>query len=57
MVTSLRETGLRSSLADGSKLAFSSLNQSGFDIFVMRSPFERDLKIAQVEPTVFRKME
>ena len=42
--------------ADGSKLAFSSLNQSGFDIFVMRSPFERDLKIAQVEPTVFRKV-
>ncbi|CAG0961819.1 hypothetical protein ARNL5_00965, partial [Anaerolineae bacterium] len=42
--------------ADGSKLAFSSLNQSGFDIFVMRSPFERDIRIAQVEPTIFRKL-
>lgn len=43
--------------ADGSKLAFSSLNQSGFDIFLMRSPFERDLKITAIEPTNFRKAE
>jgi Tol biopolymer transport system component len=40
---------------DGSKLAFSSLSHSGFDVFLMRSPFERDLKIAELEPTVYRK--
>ncbi len=42
---------------DGSKLAFSSLSHAGFDIFLMRSPFERDLKIAELEPTVFRRQE
>ena len=40
---------------DGTKLAFSSLSHSGFDVFLMRSPFERDLKIAELEPTVYRK--
>lgn len=40
---------------DGSKLAFSSLNYAGFDIFLMRNPFERDLKIAELEPTEFVK--
>ena len=39
---------------DGSKLAFSSLSHSGFDIFLMRSPFERDIKVAELEPTIFR---
>ncbi len=39
---------------DGSKLAFSSLSHSGFDIFLMRSPFERDIASAEPEPTVFR---
>ncbi len=38
---------------DGSKLAFASLNQSGFDLFLMRNPFERDLKVAELEPTEF----
>jgi Tol biopolymer transport system component len=42
---------------DGSKLAFSSLSHSGFDIFLMRSPFERDIKVAELEPTVFRSEE
>ncbi len=40
---------------DGSKLAFSSLHHAGFDIFVMRNPFERDLKLAELEPTEFIK--
>jgi len=40
---------------DGTKLAFSSLNHSGFDIFIMRSPFERDLKMAELEPTEYFK--
>ena len=41
--------------SDGTKLAFSSLSHSGFDIFLMRSPFERDIKTAELEPTLFRK--
>ena len=40
---------------DGTKLAFSSLNHAGFDIFLMRNPFERDLKIAELEPTEYYK--
>jgi Tol biopolymer transport system component len=41
---------------DGSKLVFSSLNQSGFDIFLLRSPFERVLKATALEQTPFRKL-
>lgn len=40
---------------DGSKLAFSSLVQAGFDIFVMRMPFERSLSVEELEPTEFIK--
>ncbi len=40
---------------DGTKLAFSSLTRGGFDIFLMRNPFERDLKTAELEPTNFFK--
>ncbi len=40
---------------DGTKLAFSSLNNAGFDIFLMRNPFDRDLKVAELEPTEFYK--
>ncbi|MEW6511350.1 MAG: BamA/TamA family outer membrane protein [Bacteroidota bacterium] len=40
---------------DGSKLVFSSLNHGGFNIFLMRSPFDRDLKIAELEPTEYYK--
>jgi Tol biopolymer transport system component len=40
---------------DGTKLAFSSLTHGGFDIFLMRNPFERDLKVAELEPTNFFK--
>ena len=44
---------------DGSKLTFASLHQAGFDVFLMRSPFERKLSVAELEPTEFikRKLE
>jgi Tol biopolymer transport system component len=41
---------------DGSKLAFSSLNNQGFNIFLMRNPFDKDIKVAELEPTEFFKM-
>ena len=40
---------------DGSKVVFSSLHQAGFDVFLMRSPLERKLSVAQLEPTEFLK--
>jgi len=40
---------------DGTKLAFASLTHGGFDIFLMRNPFERDLKMAELELTGFFK--
>lgn len=45
--------------SDGSKLVFSSLQKAGFDIFLMRSPFERKLSVSELEPTEFikRKLE
>ncbi len=41
---------------DGSKLAFSSLHKSGFDIFLMRNPWDRTLKADDLEPTDYFKM-
>jgi hypothetical protein len=41
--------------ADGNKLAFSSLNQAGFDIFLMKTPFEKKLAVTELEPTEFVK--
>ena len=40
---------------DGTKLAFSSLSHAGYDIFLMRNPFERDIKIAELEQSEFFK--
>ena len=40
---------------DGSKLAFSAFNDGGFDIYLLRSPLDRDLKVAELEPTEFVK--
>jgi Tol biopolymer transport system component len=40
---------------DGSKLAFSTLDDGGFDIFLMRSPLERTLKVKEIEPTEYIK--
>lgn len=38
---------------DGSKLAFASFHNGGFDIFLLRQPFERKLNVQELEPTVF----
>jgi Tol biopolymer transport system component len=38
---------------DGSKMAFNSLSDGGFDLFLKRSPLESSRDIAQVEPTEF----
>jgi Tol biopolymer transport system component len=40
---------------DGSKLAFSSLSHAGYDIFLLRNPFERDMKIAELEQSEYFK--
>lgn len=40
---------------DGNRLAFSSLNNSGFDIFLMRNPLDEHLPMATLEPTEFIK--
>ncbi|HTO93946.1 MAG TPA: hypothetical protein VMM80_06220, partial [Bacteroidota bacterium] len=40
---------------DGNKLVFSSLINGGFNIFLMRSPFDRDIKTAELEPTEYFK--
>ncbi len=40
---------------DGTKLAFASLNNAGFDLFLMRNPFERELKVSELEPTEYVK--
>ncbi|MDD8016829.1 MAG: biopolymer transporter Tol, partial [Bacteroidota bacterium] len=41
--------------ADGNKLAFSSLTHAGFDIFLLKTPFERKLTTAELEPTEYIK--
>ncbi|MBE0643639.1 MAG: PD40 domain-containing protein [Bacteroidetes bacterium] len=38
--------------ADGNKLAFASMYEAGFDIFLLKSPYERE-KIEDLPPTVF----
>jgi len=40
---------------DGSKMAFSSMSEAGFDIFLMRSPMERRLSVVTLEATEFMK--
>jgi Tol biopolymer transport system component len=41
---------------DGTKLAFSSLHRGGFDLFLMRNPFERTQKVADLEPTNYTRV-
>lgn len=41
--------------ADGNKLAFSALEKAGFDIFLLKTPFERNLGMASLEPTEYIK--
>jgi Tol biopolymer transport system component len=38
---------------DGKKLTFSSLYQSAFNIFLLSNPFEIDLGVDQLEPTIY----
>jgi Tol biopolymer transport system component len=41
---------------DGSKLVFASLNEAGFDIYLMLRPLDRKLNVTSLEPTEFYKM-
>ncbi len=38
--------------ADGNKLAFASMYEAGFDVFLMKSPFDRE-EVRELAPTVF----
>ncbi len=38
---------------DGKKIVFTSLYQAAFNIFMMNNPFEIDLKMDKLEPTVY----
>jgi hypothetical protein len=40
---------------DGSKLAFTSLNEAGFDVYVLLRPFEKKLNVKELELTEFFK--
>lgn len=44
---------------DGTKLAFSSLSEAGFDVFLMRTPFDRKLSVNELEASEYvkRKLE
>ncbi|MBN1396615.1 MAG: PD40 domain-containing protein [Bacteroidetes bacterium] len=41
---------------DGSKLVFSSMNEAGFDIYLMLRPLERKLNVTSLEPTEYYKI-
>ncbi len=40
---------------DGNKLAFSALNEAGFDLFLLKTPFEKKLEMTALEPTEYIK--
>ncbi|RPI04523.1 MAG: biopolymer transporter Tol, partial [Ignavibacteriae bacterium] len=40
---------------DGSKLVFASLNEAGFDIYLMLRPLDRKLNVTSLEPTEYYK--
>lgn len=40
---------------DGTKLVFSSLNEAGFDVFLMLTPFDKKLTVTELEPTEYFK--
>lgn len=40
---------------DGNKLAFSALDEAGFDIFLLKTPFEKTLNVSSLEPTEYIK--
>ena len=41
--------------ADGNKLAFGSLVNGGFDLFLLRTPLERDMNVTELEPTEYMR--
>ncbi|HLP16058.1 MAG TPA: biopolymer transporter Tol, partial [Bacteroidota bacterium] len=41
--------------ADANKLSFSSLNEAGFDIFLLKTPFEKKVGVAELEQTEYLK--
>ncbi len=41
--------------ADGNKLAYSALNKAGFDLFLLKTPFEKKLDVTQLESTEYIK--
>ncbi|HTR82794.1 MAG TPA: DPP IV N-terminal domain-containing protein [Bacteroidota bacterium] len=43
--------------ADGNKLSFAAFENGGFDIFLMKAPFEKKLDVATLEPTEYLKRE
>lgn len=40
---------------DGNKMAFSALDKAGFDIFLLKTPFERNMGLTTLEPTEYVK--
>jgi len=51
-VTGVMQLSLSS---DGNKLAFSALNEAGFDIYLMKTPFQKKLAVTELEPTEYLK--
>jgi len=41
--------------ADGNKLSFAALDEAGFDIFVMKAPFDKKLAVSEIDPTEYVK--
>ena len=41
--------------SDGNKLCYSALDQAGFDIFLLKTPFEKKFDSSQIEPTEYVK--
>ncbi|MCX6138158.1 MAG: BamA/TamA family outer membrane protein [Ignavibacteriales bacterium] len=41
--------------ADGNKLTFSALNEAGFDIYLMKTPFQKKMQTAELELTEYLK--
>ena len=41
--------------ADGNKLSFAALNEAGFDIYLMKAPFDKKLAVSELEPTEYLK--
>lgn len=53
ITNSLNEITSLSASKDGKKLVFSSLFKLGYNIFMMDNPFDRDLGVAELEPTKY----